>query len=107
MVELLQLMTPVHIVSLFVSLLLERRVIFLAEQLHTLSYSVQAISSLLYPFMWQVCRSQPSIVTMYLMYLICLLVAAHLPPDPPSRDDHVRLRAHALLHWHPVQFAIR
>ncbi|XP_078276920.1 DENN domain-containing protein 2D-like isoform X2 [Rhinoraja longicauda] len=42
-----------HIIDIFVSLLLERRVIFLAEELSTLSQCIHGVAALLYPFTWQ------------------------------------------------------
>ena len=50
---LLQLVTPENILSVFASLLIERRVIFVSERLSTLSNCVQACVALLYPFTWQ------------------------------------------------------
>ncbi|XP_041916691.1 suppression of tumorigenicity 5 protein isoform X1 [Alosa sapidissima] len=42
-----------QVVRVFASLLLERRVIFVAEKLSTLSSCVHAVVALLYPFSWQ------------------------------------------------------
>ncbi|CAH7470677.1 Dennd2a [Phodopus roborovskii] len=42
-----------HLVSVFASLLLERRVIFIADKLSTLSKCCHAMVALIYPFSWQ------------------------------------------------------
>ncbi|XP_055510722.1 DENN domain-containing protein 2D-like isoform X2 [Leucoraja erinacea] len=42
-----------HIIDIFASMLLERRVIFLAEELSTLSQCIHGVAALLYPFTWQ------------------------------------------------------
>ncbi|XP_039604292.1 suppression of tumorigenicity 5 protein [Polypterus senegalus] len=42
-----------QVIRVFASLLLERRVIFVADKLSTLSSSVHAVVALLYPFSWQ------------------------------------------------------
>lgn len=42
-----------HLVSVFASLLLERRVIFIADKLSTLSTCCHAVVALIYPFSWQ------------------------------------------------------
>ncbi|XP_043932655.1 DENN domain-containing protein 2C [Protopterus annectens] len=42
-----------HLVQVFASLLLERRVIFVADKLSTLSKCAHAVVALLYPFTWQ------------------------------------------------------
>ncbi|XP_067863308.1 DENN domain-containing protein 2D-like [Heptranchias perlo] len=42
-----------NIIEIFASVLLERRVIFLAEELSVLSQCIHAIAALLYPFTWQ------------------------------------------------------
>ncbi|XP_051890554.1 DENN domain-containing protein 2D-like isoform X2 [Pristis pectinata] len=42
-----------HIIDIFASMLLERRVIFLAEELSTLSQCIHGLAALLYPFTWQ------------------------------------------------------
>ncbi|KAK7818097.1 hypothetical protein U0070_014692 [Myodes glareolus] len=42
-----------HLVSVFASLLLERRVIFIADKLSTLSTCCHAMVALIYPFSWQ------------------------------------------------------
>ncbi|XP_005989727.1 suppression of tumorigenicity 5 protein isoform X2 [Latimeria chalumnae] len=42
-----------QIIKIFASLLLERRVIFIAEKLSTLSSCAHAVVALLYPFSWQ------------------------------------------------------
>ncbi|XP_067913043.1 DENN domain-containing protein 2D-like isoform X2 [Heterodontus francisci] len=42
-----------NIIDIFASLLLERRVIFLAEELSILSQCIHGIAALLYPFTWQ------------------------------------------------------
>ncbi|XP_042197967.1 DENN domain-containing protein 2D [Callorhinchus milii] len=42
-----------YIIQIFASVLLERRVIFLAEELSILSQCIHAIAALLYPFTWQ------------------------------------------------------
>jgi hypothetical protein len=48
------LMEPDNIISIFASLLVERRVIFVARKLSNLSSCIQACVALLYPFTWQV-----------------------------------------------------
>jgi hypothetical protein len=54
---LLHMLDAINIISVFTSLLLERRVIFIADELSVLSSCVQAAVALLYPFSWQVlCR---------------------------------------------------
>jgi hypothetical protein len=51
------MLDAINIISVFTSLLLERRVIFIADELSVLSSCVQAAVALLYPFSWQVlCR---------------------------------------------------
>ncbi|XP_072419585.1 DENN domain-containing protein 2D-like isoform X2 [Chiloscyllium punctatum] len=42
-----------NVIAVFASLLLERRVIFLAEELSILSQCIHAVAALLYPFTWQ------------------------------------------------------
>ncbi|KAG9485531.1 hypothetical protein GDO78_008551 [Eleutherodactylus coqui] len=42
-----------HLIKVFASLLLERRVIFVADKLSTLSKCAHAVVALLYPFTWQ------------------------------------------------------
>ncbi|XP_077337718.1 DENN domain-containing protein 2C isoform X1 [Lithobates pipiens] len=42
-----------HLIKVFASLLLERRVIFVAENLSTLSKCAHAVVAMLYPFTWQ------------------------------------------------------
>ncbi|XP_053313533.1 DENN domain-containing protein 2C [Spea bombifrons] len=42
-----------HLIKVFASLLLERRVIFVADNLSTLSKCAHAVVALLYPFTWQ------------------------------------------------------
>ncbi|XP_041531644.1 DENN domain-containing protein 2A-like isoform X1 [Microtus oregoni] len=42
-----------HLISVFASLLLERRVIFIADKLSTLSKCCHAVVALIYPFSWQ------------------------------------------------------
>ncbi|XP_048887262.1 DENN domain-containing protein 2B-like [Brienomyrus brachyistius] len=42
-----------QVLGVFASLLLERRVIFIADKLSTLSSCVHAVAALLYPFSWQ------------------------------------------------------
>lgn len=49
----LELMEPLNILSTFISLLVERRIIFVANSLPVLSSSVQAAVAFLYPFNWQ------------------------------------------------------
>lgn len=50
---LLETLDPFSIASIMVSLLLERRVIFISSKLSILSNCVQAAAALLYPFVWQ------------------------------------------------------
>ncbi|XP_069797357.1 DENN domain-containing protein 2D-like isoform X2 [Narcine bancroftii] len=52
-VSLFKYLSEKHIVDIFASMLLERRVIFLAEELSTLSQCIHAVAALLYPFTWQ------------------------------------------------------
>jgi len=52
------MLEPTNIITIFVSLLIERRIIFCASKLSTLSACVQAAVALLYPFNWQVCRTR-------------------------------------------------
>ncbi|CAI9536869.1 unnamed protein product, partial [Staurois parvus] len=42
-----------HLIKVFASLLLERRVIFVADNLSTLSKCAHAVVAMLYPFTWQ------------------------------------------------------
>ncbi|XP_074833788.1 DENN domain-containing protein 2D [Carettochelys insculpta] len=49
---LLQLLSPEKILCLFASAVLERRIIFLAEELSVLSQCIHAVAALLYPFSW-------------------------------------------------------
>uniref|UniRef100_K7G8K6 DENN domain containing 2D n=1 Tax=Pelodiscus sinensis TaxID=13735 RepID=K7G8K6_PELSI len=49
---LLQLLCPEKILWLFASAVLERRIIFLAEELSVLSQCIHAVAALLYPFSW-------------------------------------------------------
>ena len=44
---------PEHLLAVFAALLVERRIIFVAERLSTLSACVQAAAALLYPLSWQ------------------------------------------------------
>ncbi|XP_025066948.1 DENN domain-containing protein 2D isoform X1 [Alligator sinensis] len=49
---LLQRLTPGIIIQIFASAVLERRIIFLAEELSVLSQCIHAVAALLYPFTW-------------------------------------------------------
>ncbi|NXX98316.1 DEN2D protein, partial [Centropus bengalensis] len=49
---LLQRLSPHLILSIFASAVLERRLIFLAEELSVLSQCIHAVAALLYPFTW-------------------------------------------------------
>ncbi|XP_023687100.2 DENN domain-containing protein 2C isoform X1 [Paramormyrops kingsleyae] len=51
--SLLQCLSVGHLLQVFASLLLERRVIFIADKLSTLSHCAHAALALLYPFTWQ------------------------------------------------------
>eukprot|EP00013_Stygamoeba_regulata_P017654 CAMPEP_0177675270 /NCGR_PEP_ID=MMETSP0447-20121125/27092_1 /TAXON_ID=0 /ORGANISM="Stygamoeba regulata, Strain BSH-02190019" /LENGTH=1012 /DNA_ID=CAMNT_0019183607 /DNA_START=82 /DNA_END=3116 /DNA_ORIENTATION=- len=51
--ELVQKLSPNNLYRVFVALMAERRVIFLAKQVSVLSSCVQAAMALLYPFHWQ------------------------------------------------------
>ncbi|ELR17283.1 DENN (AEX3) domain containing protein [Acanthamoeba castellanii str. Neff] len=50
---LLHMLDAINVISVFTSLLVERRVIFIADELSVLSSCVQAAVALLYPFSWQ------------------------------------------------------
>eukprot|EP01087_Luapelamoeba_hula_P017058 TRINITY_DN5339_c0_g1_i2.p1 TRINITY_DN5339_c0_g1~~TRINITY_DN5339_c0_g1_i2.p1 ORF type:complete len:1275 (+),score=186.31 TRINITY_DN5339_c0_g1_i2:94-3825(+) len=50
---LLRSLDPYAILSIFASMLVERRLLFIADKLETLTASVQAAVALLYPFTWQ------------------------------------------------------
>ena len=52
--SLLLVMDEKNIVSIFASMLIERRIIFCSSKLSTLSSCVQTAVALLYPFTWQV-----------------------------------------------------
>ncbi|XP_032657512.1 DENN domain-containing protein 2D [Chelonoidis abingdonii] len=49
---LLQHLSPENILWLFASVVLERRIIFVAEELSVLSQCIHAVAALLYPFSW-------------------------------------------------------
>ncbi|POI29765.1 hypothetical protein CIB84_006485 [Bambusicola thoracicus] len=49
---LLQRLSPILILHIFASAVLERRLIFLAEELSVLSQCIHAVAALLYPFTW-------------------------------------------------------
>ncbi|KAG6935350.1 DENN domain containing 2D [Chelydra serpentina] len=49
---LLQRLSPENILWLFASAVLERRIIFVAEELSVLSQCIHAVAALLYPFSW-------------------------------------------------------
>ncbi|XP_063064759.1 DENN domain-containing protein 2C [Engraulis encrasicolus] len=51
--SLLECLSVAHLLQVFASLLLERRVIFIADKLSTLSRSAHSALALLYPFTWQ------------------------------------------------------
>ncbi|XP_066500170.1 DENN domain-containing protein 2C [Hoplias malabaricus] len=51
--SLLQCLSPCRLLHVFASLLLERRVIFIADKLSTLSRCAHSALALLYPFTWQ------------------------------------------------------
>ncbi|XP_041052387.1 DENN domain-containing protein 2D-like isoform X1 [Carcharodon carcharias] len=51
--SLLKYLSEENVIHIFASLLLERRVIFLAEELSILSQCIHGIAALLYPFTWQ------------------------------------------------------
>ncbi|XP_030077282.1 DENN domain-containing protein 2D isoform X2 [Microcaecilia unicolor] len=51
--SLVQRLSPEQILWLFASAVLERRIIFLAEELSVLSQCIHAVAALLYPFTWE------------------------------------------------------
>ncbi|XP_059509491.1 DENN domain-containing protein 2D-like isoform X2 [Stegostoma tigrinum] len=51
--SLFEYLSEENVIAIFASLLLERRVIFLAEELSILSQCIHAVAALLYPFTWQ------------------------------------------------------
>ncbi len=109
----MQRLEPFHVLAIFASLLLERRIIFVAERLGTLSSCIQASVALLYPFTWQVSLSLLSLGPGFqfpphvdilksntlLVVVNVVPVSAHIYSSPATLHDLLCLCSYALLHW--------
>uniref|UniRef100_A0ACB8F6V8 DENN domain-containing protein 2D n=1 Tax=Sphaerodactylus townsendi TaxID=933632 RepID=A0ACB8F6V8_9SAUR len=66
---LLQCLSPEKILQIFASAALERRIVFLAEDLSSLSKGIHATAALLYPFTW--CHTYIPVVPEQLLSTVC------------------------------------
>jgi hypothetical protein len=69
-------LTPQSALSLFASLLYERRIILVSSRLSVLTAACHAFTMLLYPLHWQVCRCVCVCVCVCVCRCVCVCTAA-------------------------------
>jgi hypothetical protein len=86
-------LSPQNILTIFASMLYERRICFVSSKLTTLSNLVQALVSFIYPFTWQVRRSPRALPRSRNTKLIR---AVHFHSRPPEAVAQFCVRSNAV-----------